>query len=114
MPQRRCPAPTDEPCEKLARIKPFKGKQFKLDIEIVKLEVGRSECMTCSKNKRASIQYDMVKRKMRARGWTIFCPSEDNIMGLACTPMWLPLAQRQMYQRIQRNPDESLLVEEVD
>ena len=54
MPQRRESA--DDFCEKIRQIKPYKGKHFnfKLDLESVKVEVGRSEGMSFSKNKRAS------------------------------------------------------------
>ena len=108
MPQRRESA--DDFCEKIRQIKPYKGKQkhFKLDLESVMVEVGRSEGMSFSKNNRDSaIQYDLVKRKMRARGWVILHPCPDNFMGLACTPMWSPLAEREIYRRMERNPDES-------
>ena len=106
----RCPAAMDDSCERILKIRHYKGKNFKQDLECVKLEARRLmlNYHACSKSKKSSIQYDMVKRKMRARGWAIFSPGPDNVMGFACTPMWLPISHVKMYRRIERNPDESL------
>lgn len=86
-------------CPKLGEITPFEGKKFREDFECSR-HVAMGHIL-----KKPHLEYRLVKRKMREKGWVVHTPPRGNVLALPRRPMWLPVYHRLLHRRMNRDGD---------